>query len=411
VRSWYRSNVGGLPGTYWYLWTGMLINRIGGFGVLFLSLYLVKSRGLDASGAGVIVGLAGVGGAAGSLTGGVLADRWGRRKTLLLCHAATGMTMFALAFVTVLPAIAVITFLMGFCQAMAGPAMVAAIVDIVPEHDRQRAFNLQFWAFNLGVAAASLLAGVLAETGFTLLFVLDGLATFLTLAVLALKVPETMPDRARNKSTTGGLRTPLTDRTYMTFVGLTLLMAIAFTQSSTILPLAMESDGLRPSAYGFVTAFAGALIVIGQLFVPKLIGRRSPSLVLATSNVFLAVGFGLVAGIDTVPLYLVAAFIWTSGSMLAAPPNAEIIAGLSPEAMRARYQAVFYLVFPLAGFLAPALGGFSLQHLGSRHWIIVAALCVLAAAGQALTGPARERRIAELREAELIKSVPGDVRG
>lgn len=406
MRSWYRSNVGGLPETYWYLWTGMLINRVGGFGVLFLSLYLVKSRGLDASGAGVIVGLAGIGGAAGSLTGGVLADRWGRRKTLLFCHAATGVTMLALAFVTVLPAIAVTTFLMGFSQAMAGPAMVAAIVDIVPEHDRQRAFNLQFWAFNLGVAAASLLAGVLAEAGFTLLFVLDGLATFLTLAVLALKVPETMPARAR-KATTGGLRTPLTDRTYMTFVGLTLLMAMAFTQSSTILPLAMESDGLRPSAYGFVTAFAGALIVIGQLFVPKLIGRHSPSRVLAVSNVALAAGFGLVAGIDTVPFYLVAAFIWTTGSMLGAPPNAEIIAGLSPEAMRARYQAVFYLVFPLAGFLAPALGGFSLQHLGSRHWIIVAALCVLAAAGHALTGPARERRIAELREAELINSVPG----
>lgn len=405
MRSWYRSNVGGLPETYWYLWTGMLINKVGGFGVLFLSLYLVKSRGLDASGAGLIVGLAGIGGAAGSLTGGVLADRWGRRKTLLFCHAATGVTMLALAFVTVLPAIAVTTFLMGFFQAMAGPAMVAAIVDIVPEHDRQRAFNLHFWAFNLGVAAASLLAGMLAEAGFTLLFVLDGLATFLTLAVLALKVPETMPARAR-EATTGGLRTPLTDRTYMTFVGLTLLMAMAGAQSSTILPLAMESDGLGPSAYGFVTAFAGALIVIGQLFVPKLIGRRSPSRVLAASNIALAVGFGLVAGIDTVPFYLVAGFIWTSGSMLGAPPNAETIAGLSPEAMRARYQAVFYLVFPLAGFLAPALGGFSLQHLGSRHWIIVAALCVLAAAGHALTGPARERRIAELHEAELINSVP-----
>lgn len=45
----------------------------------------------------------------------------------------------------------------------------------------------------------------------------------------------------------------------MTFVGLTLLMAIAFTQSSTILPPAMESDGLKPSAYDFVTAFAGTL--------------------------------------------------------------------------------------------------------------------------------------------------------
>ncbi|MGH3390062.1 MAG: MFS transporter, partial [Actinomadura sp.] len=79
MRSWARANLGGLPGTYWYLWTGMLVTRAGGFGILFLSLYLVDSRGLDATAAGIVVGLGGLGGAVGVLLGGVLADRWGRR--------------------------------------------------------------------------------------------------------------------------------------------------------------------------------------------------------------------------------------------------------------------------------------------------------------------------------------------
>ena len=49
---------------------------------------------------------------------------------------------------------------------MPSPAFVAAIVDVVPAERRSRAFNLQFWAFNLGMAVASLLAGVLAEASF-----------------------------------------------------------------------------------------------------------------------------------------------------------------------------------------------------------------------------------------------------
>jgi MFS family permease len=222
-----------------------------------------------------VVGAGGVGGAIGVLLGGVLADRWGRRSTLLACHVAAAALMFGLAFTRWLPLIAVITTLVGLARAMAGPAFVAAIVDVVPEADRTGAFNLQFWAFNLRMAGASLLAGIVAEVSFTLLFVLDGSATLVTLAVLLLRVPETRTTaRPAAARPAGGLHTALTDRIFLMFVGLTFVLAVLTMQNSTILPLAMRADGLRPSAYGLVTAFAGAMIVLGQLFVPRLIGHR-----------------------------------------------------------------------------------------------------------------------------------------
>jgi MFS family permease len=396
VRSWARANVGGLPRTYWYLWTGLLINKVGGFGVLFLSLYLVDARGLDATAAGFVVGLNGLGGAAGVLAGGVLADRWGRRRTLLASHAAAATLMFTLAFVSWVPAIAAISCLLGSAQMMAGPALVAAIVDVVPERDRTRAFNLQFWAFNLGAAAASLLAGLLAESGFTLLFVADGAATLVTFLVFVLRVPETLPRQGAPAVTQRGLHTVLTDRTFLLFVGLTLLLAVLSAQTATILPLAMKQDHLPPSAFGGLMAFAGALIVAGQLFVPRLIGTRNKPGVLAAANTLLAVGYGLLAFADILPVYVVAATIWTVGSMLAAPPNAATIAALSPTELRGRYQGVFYLTFPVAGFIAPALGGAGLQRLGDGVWLIGGALGLVAAAGHLLTGPARERRAAAL---------------
>jgi MFS family permease len=394
VRRWCRANVGGLPGTYWYLWAGMLINRVGGFAVLFLSLYLTSSRGLSPATAGLVVGAYGIGGAVGVLAGGVLADRWGRRSTLLACHLAAAALMFGLAFARWLPAIAVITALIGLAQSMAGPAFVAAIVDVVPEADRTRAFNLQFWAFNLGMAGASLLAGLLAEVSFTLLFVLDAAATLITLALLLLRVPETSAERpAEARRDGGGLHTALTDRIFLVFVGLTFVSAVLTMQTSTILPLAMRADGLRPSAYGMVTAFAGALIVVGQLFVPRLIGNHPKGRVLAVSTAVLGLGIAVVGVADALPAYLTAAAVWTVGSMLAAPPNAAIIAELSPPALRGRYQGVFYLTFPAAGFVAPALGGWSLQHLGNWHWVLCGLAGVLAGAGHLFASRARERRV------------------
>ncbi|MGI8332428.1 MFS transporter [Actinomadura scrupuli] len=403
MRGWYRANIGGLPGTFWYLWAGFLINKLGGFGVIFLSLYLVQDRGLDTTGAGLVVGLYGAGGCAGVLAGGVLADRWGRRRTLLASHAATTLLLAGLAFAPWIPAIAVLTGLVGAAQSMVGPPLIAAMVDIVPGGQRTKAFNLEFWAFNLGTAIAAPLAGLLAETGFTPLFLVEAGATLVTFVVLAARVPETLPVRAAAARPAGrrrGLLTTLTDRPYLLFVGLTLVLAVLTLQTTTILPLAMAEDHLRPSVYGSVMGFTGIMIVCGQLFVPRLIGGRRKARVLAAANGLIAVGTGLVAVADVVPVYLAAAVVWTIGQMLAAPPNAATIAELSPVELRGRYQAVFYLSFPIAAFVAPALGGASLQRLGGWHWVVCGVLGALAAAGHLLTGPSRERRAAVLREAD-----------
>ncbi|MGI5246996.1 MDR family MFS transporter [Dactylosporangium sp. CA-139066] len=400
MRNWYRSTIGGLPGLYWYLWTGMLINRVGGFVALVLSLYLTSARHLSVPVAGLVVGAYGIGGIAGVLLGGVLADRWGRRPTLLLAHFGAVAVLAGLTFAQPIPLIAGLAALLGVMHAMPGPAFVAAIVDVTPAADRSRAFNLQFWAFNLGMAVASVLAGALAEVSFTLLFTVDAAGTLVTALLILWKVHETRPARRPSAQPAGGLHTALTDRAYMLFVGLSLLLAVLSTQTSTILPLAITGDGLRPSVYGSVVAYAALLIVIGQLFVPRLIDRWRKGTALAVANLFLGLGFAAVSLADGVAGYLAAATIWTIGSMIAAPPNAAVIAELSPEALRGRYQSVFYLTFPAAGFIAPAAGGVSLQYLGDWHWIVCGGLGLVAAAGHLLIQPARERRVAEQLEAD-----------
>jgi MFS family permease len=395
VRAWLRSTAGGLPATYWYLWTGILINRVGGFAVLFLSLYLTARRGASPAVAGLIVGTYGIGGVIGTLAGGVLTDRWGRRRTLLRSHLACVLTLAGLALAADLRTIAVLCALLGVTQSAPSPAFVAAIIDVVPAARRSRAFNLQFWAFNLGTAGASLLAGVLASWSYTGLFLIDAATTLGTVVVIAWKVPETLTRGAVHISSTArGLRTVLADRIFLAFVGLTLMQALIYSQTNTIVPLAMHADGLSPSAYGAVVALGGILIVAGQLFVPRLIDGHRKDRVLAASMLAMALGFASLSVASHEWAYLAAAVVWTVGSMLAAPPNAEINAELAPALLRGRYQAVFFLTFPAAAFLAPTLGGASLQAFGSAHWLIVAAVGLLAAALHLAVGPRRERRLA-----------------
>src|SRR3712207_8579894 len=101
MRGLLRQAAGGLPRTFWFLWTGTLINRLGAFVVIFLAIYLTGERGFSQSEAGLVIGLYGVGGAIGTMTGGVLTDRWGRRPDrkstrLKSSHANISYAVFCL---------------------------------------------------------------------------------------------------------------------------------------------------------------------------------------------------------------------------------------------------------------------------------------------------------------------------
>ncbi|MEH0842679.1 MFS transporter [Micromonospora sp. CPCC 205711] len=403
MRGWFRDTTGGLPRTFWYLWTGTLINRLGSFVLVFLAIYLTRERGFSASQAGLVLGLWGVGGAVGTTIGGTLADRWGRRPTLLTAHLGAATMMLALGFARELPTVAAGALLLGLFAEAARPAFGAMMIDVVPEKDRLRAFSLNYWAINLGFACAAVLAGFAAQAGYLLLFVVDAATTVITALIIFTRVRETRVAAAPTAqqgagAPRGALRTILTDRVYLGFVVLNLFGALVFLQHISMLPIAMGDSGLSPATYGSVIALNGVLIVVGQLFVPRLIRGRSRSHVLALASVVMGVGFGLTAFADAAWFYGLTVLIWTLGEMLNSPSNSTLIAELSPAALRGRYQGVFSLSWQVAAAVGPVLGGLVREQRGNATlWLACAAIGGLMAVAHLVSGPARERRAAQLR--------------
>ncbi|MFI7021387.1 MDR family MFS transporter [Micromonospora sp. NPDC049900] len=403
IRGWFRDTTGGLPKTFWYLWTGTLINRLGSFVLVFLAIYLTQERGFSASQAGLVIGAWGVGGAFGTTAGGTLTDRWGRRPTLLTAHLGAATMMLALGFARDLWTIAAGALLLGLFAEAARPAFGAMMIDVVPERDRLRAFSLNYWAINLGFACAAVLAGFAAQAGYLLLFVVNASTTLVTALIIFNRVRETRTVTVsvpRDGKPTGALRTILTDRVYLGFVALNLLGALVFLQHISMLPIAMADSGLTPATYGSVIALNGVLIVAGQLFVPRLIRGRNRSHVLALAAVVMGVGFGLTAFADVAWFYGLTVLIWTLGEMLNSPSNATLIAELSPGELRGRYQGVFSLSWQLAGAAAPILGGLVREQAGNATlWLGCAVIGAVMAVGHLVSGPARERRALALRTA------------
>lgn len=81
------SNLRALPRPAWILFLGTFLNKFGAFVVPFLALYLTR-RGHSPAQTGLAIGAYGVGNLAASLLGGHLADKIGRRKTVVLSNLA-----------------------------------------------------------------------------------------------------------------------------------------------------------------------------------------------------------------------------------------------------------------------------------------------------------------------------------
>src|SRR4051812_43766837 len=161
----------GLPRTFWYLWTGALVNRLGGFVYTFLALYLTQARHFTVAQAGLVIALYGAGSFASAPVGGFLADHIGPRRTMLLSFSCASAAMLQLGFARAAWHIALSAPLLGFCSDLFRPAQQATIADIVAPADRTRAYGYLYWAVNLGFSGAAMIAGFMAQRSFTLLFV------------------------------------------------------------------------------------------------------------------------------------------------------------------------------------------------------------------------------------------------
>ncbi|WP_079129013.1 MDR family MFS transporter [Streptomyces qaidamensis] len=391
-----RETVSGLPREFWWLWTSTLVNRLGAFVATFMALYLTLDRGYSATYAGLVAALHGLGGVLSSLGGGVMADRLGRRPTLLIAQASTAVSVALLGFVHDPVAIAGVAFLVGMASNASRPAVQAMMADIVRPEDRIRAFSLNYWAINLGFAVSSMAAGFIAEVSYRAGFLIEAGMTMACAILVFLRLPESKPAEPAVSTAVPAdsvsLGTVLRDGRFMSVVGLSFLVALIFQQGSVGLPVAMGEAGFSPAEYGMAIAVNGALIVVLQIPVTRFIEHRDPRRLLVVSSLLAGYGFALTAFAGSVGVIALTVCVWTLAEIVNAPTQTGLVVRLSPVHGRGRYQGMYTMSWSVAALVAPLLSGFVIDRFGAEWlWGSCAVLGTAAGAGYA----ALMRRVAE----------------
>ena len=377
------------PRQFWILVLGTFIDRLGGALMFpFFTLYVTRKFNVGMTEVGVIFGLFSVSSVVGSMFGGALTDRLGRKGMLLFGLVMSALSSLLMGLINVIELFFVFTLLVGLLANAGGPAQQAMVADLVPEEKRAQGFGILRVVVNLAVTIGPMIGGLLATRSYLLLFVCDAVASLITAGIVYLALQETRLPPGEGEleqtmaQTFGGYLDVVRDVAFVWFLGASALMVLVYMQMNTTLAVYLrDTHGISEQAFGYILSLNAAMVVLFQFPITHWASKYRPLMVMAVGTLLYAVGFGMYGLVSTYALFLVAMVIITVGEMFVSPVGQAIVARVAPEHMRGRYMAVFGFSWVIPTAVGPLLAGLVMDNTDPRWVWYGAGVIGLVAAG------------------------------
>lgn len=321
-----------------------------------------------------------------ALLAGTLADRFDKRRMLIIINLIMGLVVSALAVLVwqerVTPVLLILfTLAIGTGAAFMAPAWQAVVPSLIPREELKPAIALNSMGINISRAIGPAVAGVLiASVGLASPFALNAASYVVILAALFLWRPTDLPAKKTHGSLLSEMGTGLRHVRHNPAMLATAVRALAFFLFASaywsLLPLiARNAEGGGSELYGVLMALIGTGAVTGALLLPRLAKKFDADMTvrIGTSGTMVAL---LAMALSSAPIALMAAAFVGGLSWIAVLTSFNVSAQTAlPNWVRARGLAVFLMVF------------FGSMSLGSVVWgqvatiLSIKAALVIAAAG------------------------------
>jgi MFS transporter, AAHS family, 4-hydroxybenzoate transporter len=159
----------------------------------YIAPSLLSEWGVERSALGPVLSAALFGLVVGSLSAGPLADRFGRRKVLIIAASIFGLACLASAFSAGLNQLVAWRFITGLGLGAAMPNAVTMMNEYCPEARRATLTNAMFCGFPLGAAFGGFLAAwMIPHLGWRSVLLLGGIAPLVLAILIFFLLPESV---------------------------------------------------------------------------------------------------------------------------------------------------------------------------------------------------------------------------
>ena len=360
----------------WVLVAVGFVDGIGGTLLFpYFSLYITHKFSVGMTEAGLLLGIFSITGLIGSMVGGALTDKFGRKSIMLFGLVFSAVSALSMGLVNNLTAFYLLAVVVGLLSNVGGPANQAMIADILPEKQRATGFGIMRVAGNFTWIIGPTIGGLVASHSYLALFIIDTVFSLITAALVFKFIQETKPETPEGHvqesfgQTMRGYLLVLKNKLYLAFILVSILMLLVYTQMYSTLSVFMRDyRGIDPQGYGLTLSISAVLVIVAQFWVTRKTKDYSPMLMMAAGTFFYMIGFTMFGFIKPLWLFIVAVLIITVGEMIVVPTGQALVARFAPEDMRGRYMATYGLAWTIPQTIGPTAAGVILDNY-NPNWV------------------------------------------
>ncbi len=374
----------GLSSAIYVLFIARVINRMGDFVHLFMTLYLTRIIGFDVKTVGFFIMITAAAGILGAILGGKLSDHIGRKTVMVGSQFSSAIIVAVCGFLPSTMTIPILLIVSNFFKGAVRPASRSMLTDLTKSEERQKAFSLLYLGTNFGVAIGPMIAGFLFLNHLQWIFWGDALTTIFAFSLVLKFVPESKPDESDilessnnslEKAVDGSAVRAFLSRPVLVFFSIFTVMAnFIYAQMTFSLPLHLNEIFNEKGAeiFGYLMSFNAVIVLIFTALLLKFTKRLKAVYNMAFAALLFAVGFGALSVINSFQGFIITTFIWTIGEILMVTNGSVYIANHTPINLRGRFNAITGLIFGLGYIAGPFISGIILTSgTISELWIFI----------------------------------------
>lgn len=345
----------------------------------FLTIYFADAFGKDK--AGFLLIFSQFFSVLANLMGGYSADRFGRKRMMVLSSIGQGLSFLIFAIASSpwfqSPWLGFVAFtIAGVFGSLYWPASQAMVADVVDEDNRSEIFAIFYTSLNIAVVVGPILGAIFyVHYRFELLLV-SGIICLMLGMILTKWTRETTPYHANKENGHQGkwyyfLRNQLRDysiiakdKIFLMYILAGILVGQTFVQLDLLLPVYIKDVLKRETVFSFFTvtgeqtfgivlAENGLLVALLTVFVTKWMEKYDERNVFVLSSVIYAVSIVFFSQTDSFWGLVFAMAIYTFGELTTAGIQQGFVAKIAPEQMRGQYFAATSLRYTFSRMIAP----------------------------------------------------------
>jgi len=322
------------------------------------------------------------------LYGGVIADRFSKRRTLMITQTIMMLLAAVLAVLTftdlVLPwHIILLAFLLGTANAFDAPSRVSFVNELVNKADLTNAIALNSTMFNTATAIGPAIAGIAyAFAGPAWCFTINALSFIgVLVAMKKMKLKKhvtSFSGKSAFAEIKEGLKYIAKDPVVRVLILMVASMSLFGLSFATLLPAwSVNILGGDSATNGFLQSARGAGALVSALFIASLGRFKYKGKLLVIGSISFPVIMFVFSFVHIIPLSVIIIFALGSALILVMNIANSLVQTLVPDHLRGRVMGIYTLTFfgllPIGSLLIGTLA----ENFGESEAILICSIITL----------------------------------